>query len=139
MGVEDPEKKNQPGGETEEARRKEEMRRFVQEIATLRRVDEAGGWRVVHLKDVNPHELTYEDSLIYRSARNETVTSEEFEEYKRKIIDQETGEPRKGISQNRLNFLAFIANRINLFLLRKEQEKKEREKKGRMQKNDESR
>lgn len=128
MGAEEAKNKNQPES-PEDAEQREKLAEFVREIVRLRNVDEAGGWRTVHLKDVNPDELAPEDALMYRSARDRTTTREGFEEYTNKLIVPETGEPREGISQSRLKFREFIANRISAFLSRKEHEEREKAKK----------
>lgn len=128
--IKDPQKQNQSGGETEEARRREdEIQRFRIEIASLIRVEAAGGWRqYIDLKDVNPDELTDEDALIYYSARNETITREIFRQYEEKFVDSE-GEPREGVSQSTAHFIRFMSNRINPLLVRKWLEEQERERK----------
>ena len=128
--IKDPQKQNQSEGKTEEAwRREEEIQKFRQEIASLRRVEAARGWRQdIDLKDVNPDELTDEDAFIYYSARNGTITRESFRQYEEKFVDSER-EPREGVSQSTAHFIRFMSNRINLFLLRKGREEQERERK----------
>ena len=128
MGREDQERQNQSGGEAKDARRREEIQESRKALSDMKRVQESGGWRVAHLKDVNVEELTDEDILMYLSIRNGTISGkEEFERYKEKFVDSE-GEPKEGVSRSTVNFIQFLDTQTRLLLLRREREEKEREK-----------
>ncbi|GEM_PF-5800435 len=106
-----------------------EFHAFIADIAQMKRED-AGRGLLARLVEVSPSELTEEDAKIYRSARELTITNEELEAHRKKLIDED-GSQREGIPQSRFLFLEFIENLAIPILLRKrreEQGKREKDK-----------
>lgn len=67
--------------------------------------------KTAHFVDLDPRELTLEDMRIWDEIKKETITREKFNEYKKLLIDEKTGNPKKDIPASRLEFMAFIANK----------------------------
>jgi len=83
---------------------------FQDEMARLKEAEKKEGISV-HLRDLSPEKLTDEDREIYNKFINNSLSLEEFREYRSGVS--------KGKDSSRIDFAGYIANKFNLSSLRK--------------------
>lgn len=72
----------------------------------------------LHLKNINPEELTYDDLMIFDKAKKYKLTEQDFREYSERLREyfKEQKERREGhfdvIKDTRSNFSAMIRNML---------------------------
>ncbi len=95
------------------------LQRFRQKMRELKRAEEEtlaqGEHGSAHFQHVNPDELTEEDAKIYDAYTNGSLTTEEFERYREQFAFSKIG-------TSRIDYAAYIGNRLQVDLLLKELE-----------------
>lgn len=96
------------------------LNEFKGEIEKLKKEEEEQG--KIALAEVDPEELTLEDSEIWEKIKNETIAMEEMTQYMKNLTD-ERGRAKNGVSPSRINFMAFANNRAGGVIIVREMKK----------------
>lgn len=110
-----------------EKKREKILDDFRSEIKDLKEKEEKGELKTVHLKDVNPEELTDEERKLWKIVKEEKYSVEFFKEYKELLDYIRTKEEE--ISPSRALFWAFAMNKVGEIMLKEYRENKLKEKK----------
>lgn len=123
--------KNQPNNEPDEAGAIEALNNFKQEIWRLKREEEQRqledkSHSTVHLNDVNPDELIFDDMKMYEKIIiNEKFTLDDLGDFNKKLRQEDKKMEERNIPKSRILFGAFLFNKGNGFLMMtKEREKR---------------
>ena len=101
--------------------------KFKKEIAEIKQKETKGELSTIHLseteyrKAVDVNELTEKDMEIWEKLKEGTLRTDEFREYRAEI-------PKD--NQSRIDFAAFIANKLSIITLRKYREEERKKEKG---------
>lgn len=103
------------------------LEEFHEEIARLKqeeqeRYEQEGGGSI-HLRGLDPHELTENDRAIYLKYKNDTITREEYETYRTGIAGLHLG-----ARHSRSLFYQYIGNMLNIRWTQKAVEAMKKEK-----------
>lgn len=106
------EKINQKDNQEEKDKK---LKEFQQEISLIKERD-LRNKGPAHLFEVDPAELEEEDMIMWQKIKDESITPEDLDDYRMSFLDEE-GNLRDGVSRNRYDFYAFIANKAMVILV----------------------
>lgn len=107
-----------------QAQEREALDNFHREIKELKEKEEKGELKTVHLKNVNPEELGFEDMEMWKKYKNKKITRDEVDDYRKKIWQEKTAN-KEEIPESKLQFEAFLANKAGGLFFERDKFKKE--------------
>ena len=110
------------GKEQPELKSFESFFREIEALQASEKEKEPKGGGTAHFlySDFNPRELTQEDVDIWEKVKSGEITWDDWRSYAESFIDQKTMTLREGIPRSRDTFRAFIGNKANPVLFKKE-------------------
>ena len=106
--------------EVPEQNEKELTASFTDEVSALVEEEKRLGKTAHFSQDFNPEELTQEDELVWKKVQGRTITRNEIEEYRKSLLDPETGNSRSDVSPSRWTFYEFVANKGGAIAMERE-------------------
>ncbi|MBI2591101.1 MAG: hypothetical protein HYW34_00255 [Candidatus Brennerbacteria bacterium] len=104
---------------------KEVLDNFHREIRELKEKEEKGELKTVHLKDINPDELVFEDMAKWEQVKNNLIILDDLEDFAAELRQEgKKPEDKEEIPESRLLFAAFLLNKGAGFRQMKAQEQK---------------
>jgi hypothetical protein len=107
----------QPGNVPETP--EEKLKNFRGEIRSI--VEEEQKTRkTVHFQELNPEELSPEDMDIWEKVSDRSVTREDFDRYRGRTINANLEKRQRSLSQTKIEFLKYVANKVSEILIERE-------------------